>query len=137
MIDRLGLKADTIQKGKFFGAEDYLGFFAFTYILFIILYMVKRQSYNEAVDYDNIKKDNIYNILDTSKAKIVDVEVTYEDNEITPLEQKMRDSKDYSRYINQEKDKIKELLESESDLKNLNINSLPAIDLRSRFNQSL
>jgi hypothetical protein len=86
MIDRLKLKEITIGKGRLFGPDDYMGLTILT--LFILIIFSTRMKQYETYTFENLQNVNIYNALKPSEVNKI-----YSDNEMSPVEQVVIDSK--------------------------------------------
>jgi hypothetical protein len=86
MVDRLKLKEITIGKGRMFGPDDYMGITILT--LFLLIIIGTRMKQYETYTFENLQNVNIYNALKPSEVNKI-----YADNEISPVEQVVMDSK--------------------------------------------
>ena len=80
------MKSVSIGKGKIFGPDDYMGFTLLTVFLFMIFYSRKKEY--KTYTFENLENVNIYNALKPSEINKI-----YEDNERSPIEQVMLNSK--------------------------------------------
>ena len=91
MVDRLKLKIITVGKGKMFGPEDYFSF-TFLTVLIIVVILDRARKY-KTYSFENLENVYIYNALKPSEVVKI-----YEDNEISPAEQVMINSKEHIEY---------------------------------------
>ena len=129
MVDRLGLKKITVGRGKMFGPEDYMSFTLLT-ILFIVLFLDRKRQY-KSYSFENLENVNIYNALKPSEVVKI-----YEDNEVSPTEQRMLNSKEHVKY---REDKIIEEMKNKVKLSASlgRINDVPKVDIKNKFKASL
>jgi hypothetical protein len=86
MIDRLKLKEISLGKGRLFGADDYVGLLFVTILLLTII--GTRMKQYQTFSLENLQNVNIYNALKPSEVNKI-----YNDNQITPIEQSVIDTK--------------------------------------------
>jgi hypothetical protein len=129
MIDRLDIRGMTIGKGKIFGPDDYLSFSLLTVFLFM-LFMSRKDQY-KSYTFENLENVNIYNALKPSE-----INKLYEENEISPIEQVIINSKEHQIF------KDKKLAENivhktTASLAFGGVNDVPKLDIRKKFENSL
>jgi len=129
MIDRLNLKSITIAKGKIFGPDDYFSFTILTLVLLFIF--ITRKSQYKKYTFENLENVNIYNALKPSEINKI-----YEDNEISPSEMAIINSKEHKQY--KDKRLIQDIIsKTQTSLVFGGINDVPKLDIRGKFNESL
>lgn len=82
----MDLKSVSLGKGKIFGADEYLGFTLLT--MFLIALLFSRKKEYKSYTFENLENINIYNALKPSEINKI-----YEQNEISPIEQVIINSK--------------------------------------------
>ena len=131
MIDRHNINSETIKRGKLFGADDWFGFLALTYMLYFFIVM---KLYIKKSDYlEDEEKYNIYNALrDDQKEKKADTK----NNIISVLEKSLAESTNLKNY---EKERLRELSElmKKEDIKFKNFRNDKTVNLKEQFNESL
>lgn len=131
MIDRHNINSETIKRGKLFGADDWLGFLALTYMIYFFIVM---KIYIKKSDYlEDEEKYNIYNALrDDHKEKKADTK----NNVTSVLEKSLAESTNLKNY---EKERLRELSElmKKEDMKFKNFRSVKTVNLKEQFNESL
>lgn len=131
MIDRHNINSETIKRGKLFGADDWLGFLALTYMIYFFIVM---KLYIKKSDYlEDEEKYNIYNALrDDQKEKKADTK----NNFTSVLEKSLAESTNLKNY---EKERLRELSElmKKEDIKFKNFRSVKTVNLKEQFNESL
>jgi hypothetical protein len=129
MVDRLNLKSITVGKGKMFGPEDYFSFSLLT--IFIIIVILDRARQYKTYSFENLENVNIYNALKPSEVVKI-----YEDNEISPAEQVIMNSKEHIQYKEQ---KTYEDLKNRVNLSSGfgRINDVPKLDIKKQFKESI
>jgi hypothetical protein len=129
MIDRLNLKSITIAKGKIFGPDDYFSFTILSLLIFFVF--ITRKSQYKKYTFENLENVNIYNALKPSEINKI-----YEDNEISPAEMAILNSKEHKQY--QDKRLRKDIIsKTQTSLVFGGINDVPKLDIRGKFNESL
>ncbi len=129
MVDRLNLKNITVGKGKIFGPEDYMSFTFLT--ILIIIFFLDRQRQYKTFSFENLENVNIYNALKPSEVVKI-----YEDNEISPTEQVMMNSKEHVLYKEMKaKDEMKSKIKLISS--HGRINDVPKLDIKQQFKDSI
>lgn len=129
MIDRLKLSGITIAKGKIFGPEDYISFTILTILILFVFF--SRKSQYKRYTFENLENVNIYNALKPSEINKI-----YEDNEISPAEMAMMNTREHKEY------KDKKLMEdiiskTQTSMVFGGINDVPKLDIRGKFKESL
>lgn len=131
MVDRHNINSETIKRGKLFGADDWLGFLALTYMIYFFIVM---KLYIKKSDYlEDEEKYNIYNALrDDQKEKKADTK----NNFTSVLEKSLAESTNLKNY---EKERLRELSElmKKEDIKFKNFRSVKTVNLKEQFNESL
>ncbi len=129
MIDRLKIKDLSIGKGKPFGADDYFSFSILT--LMIAMFIYHRWLGYRTYTFENLENVNVYNALKPSEVNKI-----YEENQISPAEMAIIQSKEHQVYKDS---KLQEeiLNRSTSSLAFGTINDVPRVDIRQRFNTSV
>lgn len=131
MVDRHNINSETIKRGKLFGADDWLGFLALTYMIYFFIVM---KLYIKKSDYlEDEEKYNIYNALrDDQKEKKADTK----NNVTSVLEKSLAESTNLKNY---EKERLRELSElmKKEDIKFKNFRSVKTVNLKEQFNESL
>lgn len=129
MVDRLKLKNITVGKGKMFGPEDY---FSFTFLTaLIIVVILDRARQYKTYSFENLENVNIYNALKPSEVVKI-----YEDNEISPAEQVMMNSKEHMEYKQQKTyEELKNRVKLSAGFGR--INDVPKLDIKKQFKESL
>ncbi len=131
MVDRHNINSETIKRGKLFGADDWLGFLALTYMIYFFIVM---KLYIKKSDYlEDEEKYNIYNALrDDQKEKKADTK----NNVTSVLEKSLAENTNLKNY---EKERLRELSElmKKEDIKFKNFRSVKTVNLKEQFNESL
>ncbi len=129
MVDRLKLNQVTVGKGKMFGPEDYTSFTLIT--LFIIVFFLDRQRQYKTYNIENLENVNIYNALKPSEVVKI-----YEENEISPAEQMVLNSKEHQQYKEQKLiADIRNNVQMSASIGR--INDVPKLDIKKKFKESL
>jgi hypothetical protein len=129
MIDRLNLSGITLSKGKIFGPDDYLSFTMLTLLILFVFF--SRKSQYKRYTFENLENVNIYNALKPSEINRI-----YEDNEISPAELAVLNSKEHKEF------KDRKLMEdivnkTQSSLVFGGINDVPKLGIKEKFKESL
>lgn len=129
MVDRLNLKSITLGKGKLFGPEDFLSFTVLT--LFLLFIFFSRKDQYKTYSFENLENVNIYNALKPSEVVKI-----YEENEVSPAEQVVINSKEHEEYRNNQ---LMQKLASQTrtSLALGTINDVPKIDIKQKYKESL
>lgn len=140
MVDRLGIKNETIQgRGKFFGADEYMGITAISAFLILFFIGIIRDNTYANMKFENLRKDNINKVVsENSERKKRALEVS--DDEISFAEQQVMKSKEFKEYLADNDKSISEKLDLDNDneYKNIKFNSnIPKFDIKDKFKQSL
>lgn len=129
MIDRLNLKGVTVARGKIFGPEDYISFSVLTF--FILFIFITRKSQYKKYTFENLENVNIYNALKPSEINKI-----YEENEISPVELAVINSKEHKEY--KDKKLMQDIIsKTHGSLVFGGINDVPKVDIREKFKESL